>query len=140
MYFDPENPVVKLCAKGMEMEGLANPDKAAILFKKAWDLAASPFEKFTAAHYLARHQTSISEKLKWDTVALENALKIPHHTKAALPSLYLNIGKCHEDLGNKPSALENYKKAQSHTDQLDDDGYGQLLKNGIENGIKRVQL
>ena len=57
------------------------------------------FEKFISAHYVARHQENIQDKLKWDETALNLALKInDKNIKGALPSLYLNIAKCHEDL------------------------------------------
>ncbi|RZJ66594.1 MAG: hypothetical protein EOO45_16020 [Flavobacterium sp.] len=45
------------------------------------------------AHYIARHQENISEKLKWDEVALEHSLKITDNddVNSSMPSLYLNI-------------------------------------------------
>lgn len=32
-------------------------------------------KKFAAAHYVARHQNSVADKLKWDETALQIALK-----------------------------------------------------------------
>lgn len=137
MQFDPNNRIVQLCAKGMEMEGL--PEEASRLFQQAWDEATTSKEKFIAAHYLARHQKSVSDKLEWDKIALELALELDDESvKGAYPSLYLNIAKCFEDLGDLDSARENYKLGLSFTDQLQDDGYGNLIKNGLENGLQRV--
>src|SRR3954470_3904197 len=99
MTFDQNNKVVQLCVKGMELEGQGQLTEASILFNEAWNIAANDFEKFTAAHYVARHQQSITDKLNWDQVALNHALNINDESvKEALPSLYLNIGKCYEDL------------------------------------------
>ena len=61
MQFDTNNKVIQLCAEGMSKEG--DPEEALALFRKAWELASDDKEKFTAAHYLARQQPSVKEKL-----------------------------------------------------------------------------
>jgi tetratricopeptide (TPR) repeat protein len=138
--FDPENPIVKLCAAGMMLEGEAKHDEAHKLFMQAWDEAANSFEKMTAAHYIARHQTSVEYKLKWDLIALDLALSITHGSaNGALPSLYLNVGKCYEDSGNFTEARDYYNKALDSTSFLNDDGYGNMIKAGISNGLERVK-
>ena len=139
MEFDPDNPVIKLCAQGMEMEAEGKPQQAKKLFLQAWDEATNDFEKFTAAHYLARHQKSVDDKLKWDQTALQLALKINDATvKQVLPSLYLNIAKCHEDLNNIGNAKKNYDLALSFANLLADNGYGNMIKSAITKGIERV--
>jgi hypothetical protein len=50
-------------------------EEANRLFIQAWEKATDNFEKFTAAHYLARHQKTVKEKLQWDETALAFALK-----------------------------------------------------------------
>jgi tetratricopeptide (TPR) repeat protein len=139
MLFEPNNHVIKLCAEGMELEGEGNFNEAGNKFTKAWNDALNDFEKFTAAHYVARHQESVEGKLFWDRIALSFALKIDdENMKANLPSLYLNIGKCLEDLGDFPNAEDNYRKALSHVSSLPDNGYGQMIKSGIEKRLKRL--
>jgi tetratricopeptide (TPR) repeat protein len=139
MQFDPDNNVVKLCAQGMNKEGQGKTDEAAGLFLQAWNEATNDFEKFTAAHYVARHQKTVADKLKWDECALNLALKINNDTmKGGYPSLYLNIAKCYEDLKDFDNAKKNYDLALSFTHLLPDDGYGKMIKSGINNGIDRV--
>ncbi|PKL78501.1 MAG: rRNA adenine methyltransferase [Ignavibacteriae bacterium HGW-Ignavibacteriae-4] len=139
MQFDPNNNVVKLCAQGMEMEGSGNTTEASKLFHQAWNEATNDFEKFTASHYVARHQKSIADKLEWDEKSLDFALKInDENIQAAYPSLYLNIGKCHEDLNAFEKAKEYYEKALSFSRYLGDDGYSKMIKGGIIDGIERV--
>lgn len=127
MHFDPANPVIKLCADGMALEG-SNPIEAARLFAAAWDMARTDLENFTAAHYLARHQPTITDKLHWDVTALQHALCIADGSvNGALPSLYLNIGKCQEDLGELDKARANYASGLQAASALPEDGYGQLI-------------
>lgn len=140
MRFDPENHIVKLCAEGMEHEGAGRKEDAALVFEKAWNEASTDLERFVAAHYVARRQPTVADKLKWDQTALELALKLPdENTRGAYPSLYLNVGKCYEDLEQHDKALANYQLAFSHAHFLQEDGYGRLIRSGIEQGIKRMQ-
>ena len=140
MRFDANNKIVKLCAQGMELEGEGKKEEALKIFLQAWDEAANDFEKFTSAHYVARHQDNIVDKLKWDKTALDLALKInDENMKGTYPSLYLNIGKCYEDLIDFESARENYELALSFTAFLADDGYGKMIISGIRNGIERLK-
>lgn len=137
MQFDPNNPIVKLCAEGMNIEG--ESDKALQLFQQAWNESTNNFEKFISAHYLARQQKSIGDKLKWDEIALNAAIKVDNEEiKTSFPSLYLNIGKCYEDLKDFEKATENYQLALSYADYLPNDGYGKMIKSGIMNGLERV--
>lgn len=140
MQFDPNNNIIKLCAEGMSLEGEGKKEAALQLFQQAWAEASNDFEKFTAAHYVARHQKSVADKLDWDQKSLDHALKINDESmKGTYPSLYLNIGKGYEDLNDFESARENYALALSFTAFLPEDGYGQLIKGGILNGIERVK-
>ncbi|KAA0990924.1 rRNA adenine methyltransferase [Dyadobacter aurulentus] len=137
MFFDPENHVVKLCAEGITFEG--EPEKAGLYYLMAWEAATNNEERFIAAHYVARIQPSALEKLKWDQIALTEALSVDkEYLKAAYPSLYLNLGKCHEDLSNFEAATEHYQQGLTFSDYLKDDGYGKMVKMRLESGLKRV--
>ncbi|MEO5890071.1 MAG: rRNA adenine methyltransferase [Ferruginibacter sp.] len=138
MNFDPNNKVMQLCAQGMGLEGEGKIQEASDLFLKAWDESITDLEKFTAAHYVARHQRTITGKLKWDETALFFALKLKNEgSKTYLPSLYLNIAKCHEDLNDFDNARKHYELAQSFSQFLPGDGYGKMIASGIKNGLDR---
>ena len=123
MEFNPNNNVVKLCLQGMEMEEKDKPEEASKLFHQAWNEATNDFEKFIAAYYVARHQKNVSDKLKWTETALQFALKINDDTvTSAFPSLYLNIAKCYEDLGDPDKAKKNYELAISFRNKPSDKG------------------
>lgn len=139
MQFDPNNKIVQLCAQGMSFEGEGKTEKAYQLFQQTWNEASNDFEKFTSAHYVAWHQKTVIDKLKWDETALHLALKIEDETmKAHYPSLYLNMAKSYEDLKDFDNAFKNYQSALSFTNALPDDGYGKMIRSGIINGIERT--
>jgi tetratricopeptide (TPR) repeat protein len=139
MTIDPNNPIVQLCTEGMNLEGEGKRAEAAETFMRAWEMATSHYEQFIAAHYVARHQHSVAAKLQWDLKALEAAQKAGNEEiTGAYPSLYLNIAKCYEDLGEYETARQNYQAALSFAASLSDDGYGKMIKSGILAGLDRV--
>ncbi|CAN5804378.1 NAD(+)--rifampin ADP-ribosyltransferase [soil metagenome] len=123
MEFDPNNNVVKRCLQGMNMEENGKPEEARKLFLQAWDEATNNFEKFMAAYYVARHQKTVPDKLKWTEAALQFALSINNESvNGAFPSLYLNIAKCYEDLGDPDNAKKNHELAVSFKYKPSDKG------------------
>src|SRR6185436_18580117 len=81
------------------------------------------FEKYLAAYYVARHQDNVPDKLRWIETALQFALKVNSESaKSALPKLYSNIAKCHEDLGDVDNAKKNFELANSFTGKPTDKG------------------
>ncbi len=123
MEFSPANPVIQLCLQGMNMEDNGNTEEAARLFLQAWEQAANSFEKFIAAYYVARHQKSATEKLKWLETALQLALNINDDTvKSAFPSLYANIAKCYGELNDTDNAKKNDELSNSFKYKPSDNG------------------
>lgn len=107
----------------MEMEGKGNPEAASKIFIQAWNEATNDFEKFIAAHYVARHQKDVRDELKWLETALQFALKINNDAvKGAFPSLYSNIAKCYQDLGDRENAEKHHELAISFADKPSDSG------------------
>jgi rifampin ADP-ribosylating transferase len=148
MEFNPSNPVIKLCLQGMAMEDQGKPDEASKLFLQAWDESTDDFEKYIAAYYVARHQETVHDKLKWLETSLQFALKINDITvKSAFPSLYSNIAKCYEELNDPDNAKKNHELAKSFTEKPSDSGpfyhgtradlqVGDLLKAGGSSNYK----
>jgi len=123
MEFNPSNPVIQLCVQGLGMEEKGKPEEASSIFLQAWNEATNDFEKFTAAHFMSRHLKDVRDKLKWLETALQFALKInDNNVKSAFPSLYLNIAKCYEDLGDLDNAKKNHELAISFAGKPADSG------------------
>lgn len=139
MHFNPGNPVVKLCAEGMAAEFAGEMQKAHLFFLQAWELAATDFEKFTAAHYVARNQADPEETLRWNLLALQFAIAIDSpEMKPHFSSLYLNAGKSYEDLGENLEALRQYRLAEAASVHLPNDPYGDMIRFGIKGGLQRA--
>jgi rifampin ADP-ribosylating transferase len=123
MEFDPKNPVVKLCLQAMALEEAGKLAEAKRLFDEAWNTATNDSEKFISAHYLARHQESVSAKLEWLETALHFALKINDTTvKSAFPSLYSRMADCYDALNAPEKAKENRRLAASSEENFSDQG------------------
>src|ERR1044072_7674028 len=132
MPFDTGNKIVQLCAEGMSAEFTGDMQQAKLLFQQAWEIAATDFEKFTAAHYVARHRENAEETLRWNELALSHAIKIDSdEMKTHYPSLYLNIGKSQEDHGHTVEAIANYQLAEKSSVYLPEDAYGDMIRFGI---------
>jgi tetratricopeptide (TPR) repeat protein len=136
---DPNNPVVVLCAAGMQAEADGELDEAAETFQQAWAVASDDFERCVASHYLARHQPTPELALEWNQRCLELAEAVgDDRVDGFFPSLYLNLGKSHEDLGHRELALEFYRRAQMVVRSIPESPYRTMLAGGIARGLARV--
>lgn len=136
---DPDNPVVRLCVKGMECEFAGDFDGAAQAFQTAWDQSTDDFERCIAAHYVARHQKTPEGTLAWNEKSLHHATTVGEdRVRDFYPSLYLNLGKSHEDLGNRDEAKHFYELAAKSVDTLDEGRYGGVVRDAIARALLRV--
>ncbi|MDB5059432.1 MAG: hypothetical protein JWO59_2904 [Chloroflexi bacterium] len=136
---DANNPVVKLCADGMMAEGQGRGDVARALFERAWAARTDAFDACVAAHYLARHQGSPEATLNWNREALSRAEAAgDDRVRGFFPSLYLNLGLSYEDVGDLDKARRTYDLAAETVGNLDDDGYGAMIRRGIAAARQRT--
>ena len=137
---DPNNPVVKLCAQGIDIEMKGRRDEARSLFLQAWELRQDDVDACIAAHYLARHQDTPEETLRWNELALTHAIRASSDAiRSFFPSLYLNLGKSYEDLQNIPRARELYEQGERWLTDVADSGYGDIVRQGLQNALQRVR-
>ena len=136
---DPENPVVKLCAQGMEAEFAGRPVEARDLFVRAWEARADDYDACVAAHFVARHQATPEETLRWNQEALARAAAVADdRVRGFYPSLYLNLGHSHEQLGQLGEARQMYDLAAAAATDLPPGPYGDTVRDGIARGRQRV--
>lgn len=121
MEFNPNNNIIRYCIQAMDMEEKNKPEEAKKLFLQGWAEATNDFEKYLTAFFVARHQDDISDKLQWLETSLQLALKINSDTvHTALPTLYFNIAKCYEGLGDIEKAKKYNDIAISHKENIAD--------------------
>ena len=112
VYMDTENPVINLCIKGTRAEFAGRPAEARTLYRQAWEAAQDDFEACIAAHYVARHQPRLEDALHWNQVALDRAIAVgDERVESLYPSLYVNLGRSHELLGQQTEARRYYNLA-----------------------------
>ncbi|HUQ82361.1 MAG TPA: hypothetical protein VM076_14510 [Gemmatimonadaceae bacterium] len=131
MPIDPENPVAKLCAAGMEVEG--DSAAASALFAQAWEARRDDYDAAIAAHFVARHQPTPEETLRWNALALEHGLRVGDDRLAELlPSLYLNVADSQRLVGNDAEASRVVALASAAVEGLPAGGYRDFVSFGIE--------
>ena len=109
---DIANPIVKLCMGGTQAEFEGRIESARELYRKAWKASTNDYEACIAAHYMARHQDSADETLRWNREALHRANAVGDDSVAEFyPSLYLNMGHSYELVGNPAEAKKFFDLA-----------------------------
>lgn len=123
MEFNPHNPVIQLCMRGLDIAEKGQHEAAAALFHQAWNEAGNDFEKFIAAHFIARSQQEARDQLQWLQTALQYGLSVNNDSvKSALPSLYATMAQCYLALGDPANERKYQELASSAGEQLPDKG------------------
>jgi hypothetical protein len=136
---DPEHPVVKLCLAGIEAETEGKAEKARDLFAQAWAAADDDYYACLAAHMVARYQITAEETLRWNEEALKRADAVGGpRVEGFYPSLLLNLGYAHELLGNLSESRKCYREAALKADVLVQNAYGDTVRGGIAEGLRRT--
>lgn len=134
---NPENPVVRLCAQGMQAEAEGRDDAAREHFQQAWDLAADDYEACIAAHYLARHQPSAELTLRWNRESLARAERVADERVTGFrTSLHLNLAKSYRDLDQPDRAREHFALAARHIDDVPPGQYADWTRFAIAEGLR----
>ena len=140
MEIDPSNPVVALCARGMEAEGRRRVDEARELFEEAWRMRRDDYDASIAAHYLARVQEQPEDVLAWNQRALDHARAAPPEKVATFfPSLYLNLCWSHEVLGDLDAAKQALAEGERSSISLPDTPYSAMVLDGLARARQRLE-
>jgi hypothetical protein len=84
----------------------------------------------------------VRQELVWDLRAMAAAEQLTEARVAEAgvtlpvaglyPSLHLNLSECYRKLGDLARAREHLQRAQATIDVLGDDGYGRMIRDGLE--------
>jgi hypothetical protein len=123
------------------------------LFSHVWDEIrpnGDAFHRCSLAHSIADVQDDEQEELVWDLRALEAADSVTDErawqagvagsVRGFYPSLHLNLGEVYRKLGDLERAGHHLERGRAAVGALDDDGYGQMLKGGLNRLADRLQV
>jgi hypothetical protein len=105
-------------------------------------------QRCVIAHYLADLQSSLDEEVSWDEVAMsehghvadEDLASVGITSAAGLaPSLHLNLGDGYLRQGRVDAARAQLHAGVQSLDVLPADGYGALIRSGLDRLETRVQ-
>ncbi|GAA4528375.1 MULTISPECIES: tetratricopeptide repeat protein [Nonomuraea] len=141
------DPTMARIAQGVELHHhQGQRDAARDLFAQIWDdiggEQGDPLHVCVLAHSMADVQDDVHEELTWDLRALAAVGQVtdervaeagvPLSVAGLYPSLHLNLGECYRKLGDLGRAREHLQQARAEIGALGDDGYGRLIKGGLE--------
>jgi hypothetical protein len=109
--------------------------------------APEPFHECVLSHYMADAQDVLADELAWDIRSLDAALRCTAEVQfdrqafsiaAFMPSIYLNLSDDYFRLGDFARARAHLASAREVIGVLADDGYGKLIRGGLERLEKKL--
>lgn len=138
MQYEKGNIIVQQVVEGYQLQKQGNNAAAAAVFNKAWREARTVSERFLAGHFMARHQVTRIALLNWNMEVVKIAQKMDESQMYYhFPALFMNVGRCREDINNFEGAIESYTLALSHKKRLKKDDYGRMIMELILEGLER---
>jgi hypothetical protein len=137
-----DDPILARISDALELYNSGRRAEAREAFAVMWaDMEyGDPFHRCVLAHYMADAQDDPAEELVWDRRALDAADLIARQRPdepslsvlSLYPSLHLNLADVLHRTGNDADARKHLDQARIASDSLADDGYGQMIRHGIE--------
>ena len=138
--------------QALQLSHQGEREAARVLFAEIWDEIggeqADPLHTCTLAHAMADVQDDVHQELVWDQRALAAAdlltdARLAHagvtlSVVGLYPSLHLNLSECYRKLGDLDRAREQLKQAQATIGALGDDGYAQMIREGLQQVAERL--
>jgi hypothetical protein len=147
------DPTIIRIGQAVQLSHQGEREAARLLFAEIWDEIGGeqgdPLHRCTLAHAMADVQDDVCEELVWDQRALAAAdlltdarvaqAGVPLPVAGLYPSLHLNLSECYRKLGDLDRAREHLRRAQATLGALGDDGYGQMIRDGLERVAERLR-
>lgn len=124
---------ILLCMEGSRAELEGRTTDAFNLYMKAWETRTNDYEACISAHYVARFQETPENILHWNKTALDHADCVKDgNVNTFYPSLYLNMGKSFENLGDQEEAKRYFELAVTASESKElPEGYSEMVKNSM---------
>ncbi|MET8054429.1 hypothetical protein ABZU75_43330 [Streptosporangium sp. NPDC005286] len=147
---EPDVTMAKI-GQGMELGQSGERAAARRLFSELWQeigATGDPLHRCALAHSMADVQDDAHEELLWDLRALEAAdlitdararqAGVTGPASGFYPSLHLNLGDVYRRLGDLDRARDHLRRGRAAVDALGDDGYGQMIRQGLDRLADRL--
>jgi len=145
------DPTMARVAEAVELGQTGRATEARELFAQIWaELGpdGDPLHRVTVAHHMADLQEDPHEELAWDLRALDAVDGVTDQraadagatgpVAAFYPSLHLNLGEDYRKIGDAEAARRHLELGQAAAGALPDDGYGQMIRGGLEGLAQRL--
>ncbi len=149
---DQPDEFMRRIGEGIGLSQRGERDAARALFLRIWDELGDEgdaLHRCALAHHLADVQDDPREELAWDLRALTAADSVTEErarqagvagsVRGFYPSLHLNLGDVYRRLGDRKRAREHLERGRAAAGVLDDDGYGKMIKGGLERLAERLR-
>ncbi|MBL8928069.1 MAG: hypothetical protein JNM77_17835 [Pseudonocardia sp.] len=147
------DPTLVRIGDAVQLSHRGEREAAHRLFAEIWDEIGGeqgdPLHRCTLAHAMADVQDDVRDELLWDQRALAAAdlltdarvaqAGVPLPVAGLYPSLHLNLSECYRKLGDLDRAREHLQRAQATIGALGDDGYGRMIRGGLERMAERLR-
>ncbi|WP_326826000.1 hypothetical protein [Streptosporangium sp. NBC_01756] len=148
---EPDATMARI-GQGIELGHSGDREAARRLFAGLWEeigAAGDPLHRCALAHSMADVQDDVREELRWDLRALEAADLVTDEraqqagvaaVRGFYPSLHLNLGDAYHKLGDLDRARDHLERGRAAVDALGDDGYGQMIRQGLDRLADRLPV
>jgi tetratricopeptide (TPR) repeat protein len=147
------DPTLTRIGEAVQLNHQGERQAARELFDQIWEEIGGehgdPLHVCTLAHSMADVQDDARQELVWDQRALAAADQLTDERVAEAgvtlpvaglyPSLHLNLSECYRKLGDLDRAREHLQQAEATIGVLGDDGYGQMIKAGMERVAEQLR-
>ncbi len=139
------DPVI--AAVGLALSGDTDRGRRDLLACWEQTTAAQHAERCVLAHYLADLEAELADEVAWDERALSEYVHVADADLAPIgipsarglaASLHLNLGHGYLRQGRVDEATDQLEVGLSAVDALGDDGYGAMVRSGLDGLRERV--
>jgi hypothetical protein len=143
------DPVLERIFEAVSLFNAGRRSEAREAFTTIWgeiEADGDPFHQCVLSHYMADAQDDPLDELMWDRRALGAADRIVKERPdtaglsvlSMYPSLHVNLADVMHRTGDVDGARKHLAMAQAASDALKDDGYGQMIRAGIDRLARKL--